>query len=39
MRGKGKVVIIAASDYDKSNDCKYIIDGVMNLGLDYSIVG
>ncbi|KAG2264177.1 hypothetical protein Bca4012_078726 [Brassica carinata] len=37
MRGKGKVVIIAASDYDKSNDCKYIIDGVMNLGLDYSI--
>ncbi|CAG7872628.1 transcription factor MYB118 isoform X2 [Brassica rapa] len=34
MRSKGKVVIIAASDYDKSNECKYIIDGVMNLGLD-----
>lgn len=37
-RGKGKVVIVAASDYDKNNDhendCKYIVDGVMNLGLD-----
>ncbi|KAG2261352.1 hypothetical protein Bca52824_068431 [Brassica carinata] len=38
MRGKGKVEIVAASDYDKKNDheneCKYIVDGVMNLGLD-----
>ncbi|ESQ32688.1 hypothetical protein EUTSA_v10005564mg [Eutrema salsugineum] len=37
MRGKGKAVIAAVSEYGENsdeNDCKYIVDGVMNLDLD-----
>ncbi|CAH2045140.1 unnamed protein product [Thlaspi arvense] len=36
MRGKGKAVAVAVSEYDNDdeNDCKYIVDGVKNLGLD-----
>lgn len=37
MRGKGKEIIIEVSEYDKNNDendCKYIVDGVMNLDLE-----
>ncbi|KAL0692572.1 hypothetical protein Bca4012_059752 [Brassica carinata] len=39
MRGKGKGVIVDASDYEKKNDeneCKYVVDGVMNLDLEKS---
>ncbi|CAA0383923.1 unnamed protein product [Arabidopsis thaliana] len=33
MRGKGKNVMVAVSEYDEG-ECKYIVDGVMNLGLE-----
>ncbi|CAN6849209.1 unnamed protein product [Brassica oleracea] len=41
VRGKGKNVIVDASDYNKKNDeneCKYIVDGVMNLDLEKSTI-
>ncbi|KAG7563815.1 Myb domain [Arabidopsis suecica] len=33
MRDKGKNVMVAVSKYEE-DECKYIVDGVMNLGLD-----
>lgn len=41
MFSKGKNVIVDVLDYNKKNDeneCKYIVDGVMNLDLEKFII-